>query len=78
MTFYIWVFIIENKEKGEQKMKKEKLVLIDKRRVNGSVKGFKIKKAVNTIDYRVGDYMSEADVSALLNLPYLTVDLVEK
>ena len=55
MTFYIWVFIIENKEKGEQKMKKEKLVLIDKRRVNGSVKGFKIKKAVNTIDYRVGD-----------------------
>ena len=43
--------------------KNTKLVLVDKRRVNHDNKSvFLVKKTVNTIDYKVGSYLSEQAV----------------
>jgi hypothetical protein len=47
--------------------KKEKLVLTDLRNVNhGNGSAFRVKKMVNTIDYKIGDYISTDEVTELL------------
>jgi len=62
--------------------KKEKLVLIDLRRINvyiGDPEAFKIKKAVNTIEYKIGEYLSVDTVNDLIKYqPNMTVEIIER
>jgi hypothetical protein len=63
-------------------MKKEKLVLTDLRDINFSGSAFKVKKLTNTIDYRIGDYLSTGEVEDLLDINpkvrNITIEIISK
>lgn len=58
--------------------KKEKIVVEDLRHINGKLKSFKVKKLVNTIDWKIDDYLSEDEVNNLIKYRReITVDIVK-
>ena len=63
-------------------MKKEKLVLEDLRHINLNDTAFKVKKLVNTIEWQIGDYISETEVDGLLETNpkarNITVEIIAK
>lgn len=63
-------------------MKKEKLVLTDLRHVNFNNSAFKVKKMINTIEYKIGDYLSTSEVTELLDTNpkarNITIEIVPK
>lgn len=58
--------------------KKEKLILIDLRYINGNIKdSFKVKKVVNTTNFRVDEYLPEKRVSdEIMYNDDMTVEIV--
>ena len=68
---------ILDERKNKMSTKNTKLVLVDKRRVNHDNKSvFLVKKTVNTIDYKVGSYLSEQAVRDVMLDVWMTVEIV--
>jgi hypothetical protein len=63
-------------------MKTEKIVLTDLRDINFDDNAFKVKKMTNTIDYKIGEYLSRTQVKNLLETNpksrNITVDIVAR
>lgn len=60
-------------------MKNIKLILEDLRSTNSDPNAaFRVKKAINTIEYPIGEYLGKSKVSELCKLPGYTVDIVAK
>jgi hypothetical protein len=58
-------------------IKKEKLILIDRRHTSKK-QAFKVKKVINTTQFRVGQYLSEQLVEDINLKPEMTIELVDK
>lgn len=57
--------------------KNVKIILEDKRMINHNTEtAFKIKKVTNSIDYKVGSYLSERNIKDALMDPFITVEIV--
>ena len=57
--------------------KPEKLVLTDRRNFwEDEKKAFKVVKMVNTIDYRINQYLTEQDVRDALFLNKMTIEII--
>jgi hypothetical protein len=57
--------------------KKEKLVLIDLRHINSTKDGFKVKKIVNTVRFKINQYLNEKVVNdEILYNDDMTIEIV--
>lgn len=59
-------------------MKMKKIVLEDLRKNTFHDAAFKVKKIVNSIEYKIGDILKEGAVEFLCNTENWTVEIVKK
>jgi hypothetical protein len=60
-------------------MKTITIVLEDMRNTNSDpTASFRVKKAVNTVQYPIGSYLPKSSVSELCKTPGYTVNIIEK